>query len=427
MKAVVVIGAGVVGLASAIRLNEAGYAVTVIDRDPDGDRCSFGNAGGIAVTEVIPAAFPGVARHVPGWLLDPLGPLYLRLAHLPAMRRWLWVFLMSANTSRYEAVAHSLAALNGLATADWKSLLADIGLSADLVEKGALSLYRKRSNFAADLGQWELKRKLGIAWRELTPNELSGLEPALAGKFDVSVMLPQWSHVLSPRRIVERLQATAAARSVQIIREEVVGFEHGNDLATALKMSNGTKLRADFVVVAAGAWSARLARQLGDNVLLESERGYNTTLPDPGVSLSREIILAEQNYVMTPLEDGLRIGGAAEFSGLSAPATFQRSDALLKLGRQVFPQLNEAGAVKWMGNRPATPDSLPVIGRSTQARNVIYAFGHGHLGLTQSAPTSTLVRQIITGETPSISLDPFRPDRFDRCVQLILPKIFIRS
>jgi len=164
--------------------------------------------------------------------------------------------------------------------------------------------------------------------------------------------------------------------------------------------------------VAAGAWSGRLARLVGDRALLESERGYNTTLPDPRIRLNAEIIFAERKFVASQLATGLRIGGAAEFAGLEAPANYTRSKALVRLAARYFPGLNTEGGTEWMGHRPTTPDSLPVIGPSPRRRDVFYAFGHSHTGLTFGPTTGRLIAEVLSGRPPSLDLSPFAIARF---------------
>lgn len=403
MARIAVIGAGVVGLAASLALAEDGHAVTVFDRDPEGDKCSWGNAGALAVTEVVPRAHPGLIWKIPGWLLDPLGPLALRPAHLPRMLPWLARFLASGRAAEVSRAAAALAALNALTGAEWRRLLADIGLSHRLHKAGALTLYRTAAGFAADRRFWEISRAHGVEARVLPVREARMMEPALGPDLAHAVFTPGWMHVSDPREIWSGLLAAARARGVAVRHAEIT------DLSAPGRVGGET---FDRILVAAGAWSVRLVRSAGDRVLLESERGYNTTLPRPGITVGRELIFAEHHFVATPLAIGLRIGGAAEFAGTEAPANYARAQALLALAQRYLPDLRAEGGTQWMGQRPSTPDSLPVIGVSPRRRDIAYTFGHGHLGLTQAAGTARLIADLLAGRTPAIDPAPFAIGRF---------------
>ena len=179
-----------------------------------------------------------------------------------------------------------------------------------------------------------------------------------------------------------------------------------------VRLSDGQNLRAGRIVVAGGAWSHLLARRLGDRIPLETERGYNTTLPLNAFDLRLQLIFSRHGFVVTPLSTGIRIGGAVELAGLEAPPNFARSKAMLRKAQRFMPALKPAGGREWMGYRPSLPDSLPVIGRASGGDRVFYAFGHGHLGLTQSAATARLIVDMISGKPPAIDLAPFSPRRF---------------
>lgn len=394
---VVVVGAGIVGLSVAYHLVVDGADVKIIDRDPAGDKASFGNAGGIAVTEMVPASVPGLAWKVPGWLLDPLGPLAVRPGHALRLLPWLWRFAQAGRPAQMERIATALAALNGRVYDDLEPMLARTGLAGELSRPGALTVYESRAAYDRDAGEWALKRRHGVEMVVLGRGEIQAMEPALGPRAVCGVFTPQWGHVSDPKRLVDGLRDWLVQAGVTITAGEVVHLED---------------VRAERVVVAAGAWSGRLARQLGDRVLIESERGYNTTIPAPGVTLGREIIFAERKFVATPLACGLRIGGAAEFGGLEAGANYKRSRALATLAGLYLPELTTEGGTEWAGHRPTTPDSLPVIGPSRRRSSVVYAFGHGHLGLTQAATTGRLVADLIAGRTPPIDLVPYGIGRF---------------
>jgi len=378
---IAVVGAGIIGLAVAHRLLGEGHDITVFDRDPDGDKCSWGNAGAIAATEVMPASVPGLAWRVPGWLLDPLGPLAIRPAHLPALLPWLGRFIAAGRPSEVARIAAILAPLLARVYDDWLPLLETLGLSHALHRVGALTVYESRAALARDALEWETKRRHGIECVAMSGDEARGLEPALSPSIAAAIFTPAWSHVDDPKQIWAALLAAVRSAGAGIVRTEVTTFPQG----------------FDQIVIAAGAWSGRLARVTGDRIAIESERGYNITIPSPGVTLSREVIFAERKFVATPLSIGLRIGGAAEFAGLAAPPNYARSRALAELARRYLPGLRTDGGTEWMGQRPATPDSLRVIARSRRREDVIYACGHGHLGLTLAATTARMVGEIAAG------------------------------
>ncbi|MDL2408902.1 FAD-binding oxidoreductase [Rhizobium calliandrae] len=408
---VVVIGAGIVGLSVAFEALQGGATVTIVDRDPAGDKASFGNAGGIAVTEVVPASVPGLWKKVPLWLLDPLGPLTLRIGHAPRMVPWLWNFARVGSPSEVARISKALASINSRVYDDLMPLFNTVGLGGDLFRKGALTVYETANGFLRDKHEWEAKRALGVEMKELSAREVRDMEPALGAIVQSGVFTPQWSHIADPKKVVDVLRLWLAANGAEILHGQVDRV-YSTSEGAKVAMSGGTTLSAAKVVIAAGAWSAQLAQQLGDRVLLESERGYNTTIAAPGVMLEREVIFADRKFVATPLSVGLRIGGAAEFGGLQSPPNFKRSKALVKLAKLYLPGLRADGGSEWSGHRPATPDSLPVIGRSSVSMDIIYAFGHGHLGLTQGPTTGKIVGDLIFGRAQSLDLSPFSAARF---------------
>ena len=409
---VVVIGSGIVGLSCAWSALRDGATVTLVDRDFEGDRTSHGNAGGIAVTESTPIAVSGMYTKALKWLFDPLGPLSLDWKHLPSALPWFMAFQRCANKDRFRAISLALAQLNNRVYDDIVPMFEDIGAMDSFYRRGAMTVYETDEAFAADQHEWEFKRELGVRWHAMSEAEIRECEPSLAPVFRRGVFLEDWSHIGDPKRLVTLLRDRVRSLGASFVTGTVKNLDVSDSLAPAAVTEVGARINGRRIVVATGAWSAALAESIGDRVLLDSERGYNTTLPAHGISLSREVIFAERKFVATPLDIGIRIGGAAEFAGLKAPPNYKRSDALLELGKRFLPGINDAGAVKWMGHRPATPDSLPVIGRSPHASSVIYAFGHGHLGLTQSATTGALVADLLANRTPGINLEPYSISRF---------------
>lgn len=409
---VVVVGAGIVGLAAAYQLTRSGAQVTVVDRDPQGDKASLGNAGAIAVTEVLPASAPGVLWRSVGWMLDPLGPLAVRPAYALKLVPWLARFAKVGTPAEVERISRALAALNSRVYEDLVPMLGDLGLAADLHRKGALTVYETTRGFDRDAAEWTCKQARGIEVHEISAATAREMEPALGERVRRAIFTPQWSYVSDPAKIVAALRVWLLQQQSSIMRGDVCAVTAVPSSGLSIQLRTGECLAADSAVIAGGAWSEQLVRVIGDRVLLESERGYNTTLPDPGIAIEHQLIFAERKFVATPLECGLRIGGAAEFGGLTAPPNFRRSRNLVRLAQQYLPGLRVTSGTEWAGHRPATPDSLPVIGRSRAHPRILYAFGHGHLGLTQSATTARLIRDLAFDKTPPLDMTPYSIERF---------------
>jgi D-amino-acid dehydrogenase len=272
-------------------------------------------------------------------------------------------------------------------------------------------VYESARGFARDAAEWDLKRTHGIEALELSGGAARELEPALGPIVTNAVLTPQWSIVGDPKRVVDGLRLAVTQRGATVLSASVTAIEGSAEKITVITEC-GQRFGGDAVVVAAGVWSARLATTCGDRVSLESERGYNVTFPRPDIKLVREIIFAERKFVASPLDCGLRVGGAAEFGGLNSPADYRRSWALAELAKRYLPELNTIDGKPWAGHRPTTPDSLPVIGQSARQPRVYYAFGHGHLGLTLAATTGRLISDLIQNRPTPIEVAPYSIERF---------------
>lgn len=407
-----VIGAGIVGMSVACFLQREGFRVTVVDRSGPGEGCSWGNAGGIALTEVVPQALPGVVWQIPKWLMDPLGPLAVRWRHLPALLPWLAAFLAAGRRSAVVRTAAAAALLCHRVEQDCETLFTAAGVRHLWSDRHCLRLYDTREQYEAEAFEWQLRADNGFPGTYVPGPALRELEPALAPDFHCGMVYEGWRHVTDPYRVVLALAEMFARDGGDIRRGEVRHIEVDGNRAAALVLGDGSRLPVEALVIAAGAWSARLARGLGEDILLESERGYHLTLPDAGVMPTRQVSHAGRHMVITPMAMGLRLAGTAEFAGLDAPPDWRRAQVLAEVAKRIYPGLNTAGGTEWMGHRPATPDSLPVIGPARRFANAWYAFGHGHLGLTWGPTTGRLVAQLMAGRPTNIDLAPFRSDRF---------------
>lgn len=409
---VVVVGAGVVGLACGLRLGREGFDVTLVDPGPPGEGASAGNPGAISLSSISPTATPGVLAKVPGWLLDPDGPLVLRWRHLPFMLPWLALFLRNGTPQRAAAAMRALASLTHGARRAWQPLLEAAAAASLLRDAGHLVVYRAQAAHDAENAVWRKRAELGFASRSVDAADLASLEPALDRGFVAGRLVDGNSQIADPLELCRRL-AAAIQSDGRIVRDEVRDFEMRDGRVIAVR-GRRASYPADLVVLAAGAHSAKLARTLGDDVPLQPERGYNATLHEAPFALARPIFSPGDKLVAASVTPGLRFAGTAEFAGFAAAPNYARADSLARLGRSMFPALRDYDGAQsaWAGFRPSTPDSLPVIGPASRARGAILAFGHGHVGLTTAAITADIVAALTIGAPPPIDIAAFSPARF---------------
>lgn len=408
---IVVIGAGVIGLSVALTLQARGLAVTVLDREGPAAGASAGNAGAFAFTDVLPLASPGILRQAPKWLLDPLGPLTVPPAYALHIAPWLYRFWRACSPAQVARSTLVQIGLMNLSRAELEPFLAATDTLDMLRKDGNLQVYESGAELAASAPGWQVRAENGIEFRHLNAEDMAALQPGLSPRFTHGTFTPGWYSIADPRLYVLALAERFQAQGGAIRRAEVAALRP-TDTGAALHLAGGETLEAPQVILAAGASSHRIARSLGEKIPLETERGYNTTLPADAFDLRMQLTFGGHGFVITRLSTGIRVGGAVELGGLDLPPNFKRADAMLQKARAFLPGLKPEGGTQWMGFRPSLPDSLPVISPSRIGPRVIYAFGHGHLGLTQSAGTARLVADLVTGQQPPIDLAPFSAQRF---------------
>ncbi|NIZ08125.1 FAD-binding oxidoreductase [Pseudooceanicola sp. HF7] len=410
---VVIIGAGVIGVTTGFLLAEQGHRVTILDRRGVAEEASCGNAGAFAFTDLEPLASPGMLLKAPKWLMDPLGPLTLRPSYAPRMLPWLLHFARACQPRRHRAAIAAQAELMKVSRAALERLIARTDTEHLIRREGQLQVYEGAAEYRASLPSWELRKQHGIAYELLEgPGAIAEIQPGLSPRFTHAGFTPDWMNTTDPQAWTRQLAARFTALGGEIRTAEVRDLSQ-DDSGVTVTTTDGS-LRADQLVLAAGAWSHQVARRLGDRMPLDTERGYNTTFPEASFDLRTQLTFSSHGFVMSRIGDGVRIGGAVELGGLKLPPNYKRADLLVDKARTFLPGFEPGQGKRWMGFRPSMPDSLPAIGRSTRADRVIYAFGHGHLGLTQSAGTAELVGAIVARRKPEISLTPFDPLRFSR-------------
>lgn len=409
---VLIIGGGIIGICSALSLAERGVPVRLIDRDEPGQGASMGNAGVISPYSVIPNATPGIWAHIPGWLLNPEGPVSVRPRYLPRLLPWGVRFLRHGREGEVRRISAAMDALNHDNVDLFRQHLQGTGHEGLIRDSAYVYAYRDPAKARLDTLDNDLRRAVGGVVERWDAAELRRQEPALSDEFTAAIALQGQARATSPGRIGAVLADKLRGLGGQIERATVRAL-HKCDAGWRVQTDAGA-FTAEKVVLAAGAWSARLLAPLGLHLPLEAERGYHVVFPDPGVLLNNSVMDIDHKFVASSMDMGLRAAGTAEFSGLDSPPNPRRIKAIVKHARKLCPDLRAEGAQTWSGVRPSFPDSLPVIGELPGLPGLIGAFGHSHWGFMMGPRTGRIVADLATGAPPNMDLSAYGAGRFLR-------------
>lgn len=406
---VAVIGAGIVGTAAALQLARDGQRVTLLDRGAPGGATSHGNAGGI-VPSSVPMATPGTLRSVPGMLLDPDAPLSVRWRNLPELLPWFARFVAECAPGRLERNSQALWALTSQTPGAWRDFIKGTSAEDLMIPRGWLKVYETDSGFQHTAAERELATRRGAAVALLDQAELRQLEPALAPIFRHGVLLTDGLFCRNPRRLVECLASDVSRYGGTFLQADVADVRPGES-EIEIQLRDGTSLRADKVVISAGVFSRALALRTGLGIPLAAERGYHIMLDAPGQPTNGPIVWGEKGFVLCPMETGMRVTSQAEFASIGAPPDYRRIERTVHHATRMLPGLSGTIRERWMGHRPSTPDTLPVIGPSPLDDRILFAFGHSHYGLTLAAVTAGLVSDLVALRDPRTALEAYRAVR----------------
>ncbi|GLX82653.1 NAD(P)/FAD-dependent oxidoreductase [Thalassotalea eurytherma] len=404
-----IIGGGIIGVCTALYLQRIGYDVSIIDAKGIAKECSQGNAGHFATEQIFPLADKALLANLPKMLLDPLGPFRIKPSYFLKALPWFLRFVWQMRKRPFTHSKLKLKELNKHALCAFEELLAPFELDNLITLQGSILTFESTPDEQIEtLLNKYLDEGVDVSW--LSKEQILAIEPNLSENVTSAFLFNLGGHTADPEQLCVSLAEQFLAGGGQIIIDQI---EDINTQDAVLLTGEMHSYHFDKIVVATGAWSKKLAHQLGYFVPLDTERGYHLMVEQADM-ITRPIASAERKFIMTPMSNGLRLAGTVEFAGLDAPLNNQRADILLPHAKSTLRSLPDAKISEpWMGFRPSLPDSLPVIGQAPRHSSVFFAFGHHHLGLTHGAITGKLIAEQMSGQRTTIDLAPFCISRFN--------------
>ncbi len=406
-----IIGAGIVGICTAISLLEKGFDVLLIDRNEPAEGASHGNAGVVSPWTCVPQSMPGVWRSIPKWLFDPEGPIALKWSYLPKFIPWAIKFLEAGKEEGLPAIADAMQALNRPNVDLYRQLLEGTGSEHLIVE--SMYVHVSRNEDAVDLNSlaWKLREERGVPIEVVGPERLREVEPDLSPAYKTGVLMKGQARAIDPGGVGKALAEKAKRMGADFLKAGVHRIEQSPTGEWNIHTDAGER-KAINLIIAAGAWSARLLEPLGYDLPLEAERGYHLIFQNPGITVNNSIMDADAKFVASSMAAGVRCAGTAEFAGLDALPDYRRAQVFARLAKHLFPDINTKDTIEWMGSRPSFPDSLPCLGEIPSKKGLFCAFGHSHYGFGMAPNTGRVVASIVTGEPVNIDLTPYQISRF---------------
>lgn len=407
---VTVLGAGIVGICTALSLAERGVPVRLIDRGEPGQETSYGNAGVISPWSVIPQSMPGLWRQIPRLMLGHHRPLAVRASFWPRMIPWGLRFLAGGSEARVREVADAMSVLCAPSVDLFRRHLSGTGHEDLVRDCSYVHAFRKADRATLSSLDMRIRQEKGAPLELVGADDLHRIEPALSPAFKAAVIIHDQARALAPGRIATALADKAQRLGVEIIRSEIRGLSRSGGGWT-VTCADATR-DAPRIVIAMGAWSRDLLKPLGIDLPLMAERGYHAEFADPGISLNNSVTDTDAKFVASSMEGGLRVAGQAEFGHIDAPPDARKHTRLVRLAREALPALDTTRPALWMGRRPSFPDSLPVLGPVPDLPGLHVNFGHSHYGLMMAPKSGELLADILTGATPNAPLAPYAAGRF---------------
>ena len=404
-----IIGAGIQGVCTGLQLVKKGIPVTIFDKNDPGRMASYGNAGHFSPYAILQLNRPDVIYDVPKMLFSSYGPLALKWNYIPKMLPWIFKYLKSSTKKSMMHTAKNMHQILNLSLEAYDEVFNEIDIN-NLVEKKGIIYIWTNKNLKSRKLEIKIRNDFGIKQRLLTKEEILNLEPNLNPVFDAGVIFDYAYHARDPLGILKKIFELYISNGGKFVKSEVNEINETSNNKTIVK-TNSKDFIFEKLVVACGAFSKKFTDQLGEKIPLDTERGYHVHYKDMDYLIKRPVIFLDRGFGMTPMNQGLRAVGTVELGGLKNPPSKKRINYIDKCAKELLPQLGNYND-EWLGFRPTLPDFLPVLGPSRRSKNIIYAFGHHHLGWTLGAITGKIVSGIISEDKTNLDLAPYSSTRF---------------
>ncbi len=411
-KTVAIVGAGIVGVSTAIWLQRDGHKTILIDREGPAAGASYGNGGVLASCSIVPVTVPGLIRKAPRMLFDPNQPLFLKWGYLPKLVPWLTKYLSKANAEAVKYRAAALTPIIGDSLADHQALASGTEAERYIQPCDYVYLYENREHFEGDAFGWKVRGDNGFTWETLEGEAWRAYDPSFGPNNTFGVKLGDHGRISDPGAYVKALARHAESLGTRFVHGSVEDIVREGGTVTGVRVA-GETIACDAAVLATGAWSKHLGKAFGlPKPALETERGYHLELWEPSVMPRAPVMVAAGKFVATPMDGRIRLAGGVEFGGLDAAPSRAPFALLEKNIRAAMPGLTWKKQTEWMGHRPSMADSIPVMGESPSLKGAFAAFGHDHVGMTGGPKSGRLMAQLIAGRNPNLDLTPYSPARF---------------
>ena len=409
MKNIAVVGAGIVGICTAYFLQKSGFKVTLIDEEEPGTMTSFGHACTFADYANIPVNSPSLFREIPSMLIKKDGPLAVDLFYIIKNLPWALKFLNNCRKEKVEKIAKSLANFLKHSQLSYDQIFEEVNVEEYIKKEENIYLFDSKKSYNDYYYATLLRKKNDIKVLELNKKEIHDLEPNLAPVYYAGQLFVGSRHTTNPLAISKKIFETFLAKEGKYIQENVKNVLQKNNSVEILLDSK--KIEFDEMILCAGAWSNSIANMVGENFPLDTERGYHVLFETDKKLINRPVAWSESGFYLIQIEDGVRAAGTVEIAGLKKPPNEKRTIMIERQARKLLPQLGKVKST-WMGRRPTLPDAMPIIGRSNKNKNILYAFGHQHIGWTLAAVTGRAINELVNGNKPNFNIESFSPNRF---------------